>query len=192
MRIPLVLKVPVQCEGVSECFESLLNYFLNSLNPLKSYGWKSCVCRHFLYEPLFVFFLQSEFSPLRVECVWRLSPVSSEFTLQSLTKPWLGFDHFPVSPHLTLLSAIPPFFCFSLCLSLSPLLYLDQPFMNLFASSFFFSLPFLNLFSTVDKRARACQRETHPSRNQKCRALRLHMNSYTPCNCCQRALRQLT
>lgn len=27
--------------------------------------------------------------------VWRLSPASFEFALQSLTKPWLSFDHFP-------------------------------------------------------------------------------------------------
>lgn len=85
-----------------------------------------------------------------------LSLSSLEFAPKPLTKPWLGFDHFPL---LTLLSAMIPHS--SLCLEIRPasflLFYLREPFLNPLCILTFLCTP----SSATDKR------ERDPSRNQK-------------------------
>lgn len=124
----------VQCVGVSECF-NLLNSSLipwttlkgkkkEKNNPHLSIGAFVCVC-----------------------ALLRLSAASFEFALQSLTKPLLAFDHFPLltlSLHLppdpTFLPLSPSTSCL-LSLSPSPGFISMSPPRTLFASSLFFVSP---------------------------------------------------
>lgn len=71
--------MPVENVEVPGCFFTLLNSVQTPWTPLKAIK-NLCV-------PTF-----SHKCVLSVDCLWRLSPASLEFALQSLAQPWLVFD----------------------------------------------------------------------------------------------------
>lgn len=131
---------------------------------------KTTVCANTLYKRLYSCVLRA-----CVEVISSFFGVCPTVSDKSLTALWSASSPRPATyPRSAFLPLSVP--------SSSPLLPLDLPLRDPFC----FLTPLFLPPSDVILRA------GETSVWKECRARRLHMNSYTPCNCCQRVLRQLT
>ncbi len=143
---------------------------------MTTFFYKSlCLCWYTsLYLQLLLKFFPTVFDKTLTGLWSYSSPHFSPFLLFFCFSPDSTFLSLCLHPHPASLLSLPP--------SVLSLWALPEPFFSLSLS------PLSELILCRGMR----ERGRHLSRNQKCRALHLHTNSYIPCNCCQRILRQLT